>query len=160
MGKPQTKDIDKGYKAIFKELRKLEENPYVKIGIQAQDASKQAEGGPSLIVIAASNEFGTDRIPERSYIRKTHDENINEWSDLIKGLKDKIYQGSMTVDQALDFLGLTIETAIKAKIQTTDPDWEPNAPMTIEQKGSDKPLIDTGQLINSIRYQKFMKGEK
>jgi hypothetical protein len=28
----------------------------------------------------------------------------------------------------------------------------PNAPMTIDKKGSDHPLIDTGQLVSSITY--------
>lgn len=36
----------------------------------------------------------------------------------------------------------------------TDPrnNWPPNAPSTIERKGSDKPLIDTGELRKSISY--------
>jgi hypothetical protein len=31
-------------------------------------------------------------------------------------------------------------------------DYVPNSPTTIEGKGSDRPLIDTGQLLNSITY--------
>jgi hypothetical protein len=30
--RPKTKDIDRGFKGIIKELRKLEKKPYVKIG--------------------------------------------------------------------------------------------------------------------------------
>lgn len=30
--------------------------------------------------------------------------------------------------------------------------WPPNAPSTVERKGSDRPLIDTGNLRNSITY--------
>lgn len=30
--------------------------------------------------------------------------------------------------------------------------WAPNAPSTIEQKGSDKPMIDTGEMRRAIRY--------
>jgi hypothetical protein len=41
-----------------------------------------------------------------------------------------------------------------AKRQFTDPanGWAPNAPSTIAQKGSDKPLIDTGELRRDITY--------
>jgi hypothetical protein len=41
-----------------------------------------------------------------------------------------------------------------AKRQFTDPDngWAPNAPSTIAAKGSDKPLIDTGELRRDITY--------
>ncbi|GAB6170553.1 hypothetical protein JCM15765_03880 [Paradesulfitobacterium aromaticivorans] len=30
--------------------------------------------------------------------------------------------------------------------------WEPNSPLTVEQKGSDNPMIDTGELRKSISY--------
>lgn len=41
-----------------------------------------------------------------------------------------------------------------AKRWFTDPrnGWRENAPATIERKGSDKPLIDTGELRRSITY--------
>lgn len=41
-----------------------------------------------------------------------------------------------------------------AKRWFTDPDngWAPNAPSTIAAKGSDKPLIDTGELRRDITY--------
>lgn len=32
-------------------------------------------------------------------------------------------------------------------------DWEPNSPLTIERKGSSKPLIDKGDLRRSITYE-------
>ena len=31
--------------------------------------------------------------------------------------------------------------------------WVPNAPATIRRKGSDRPLIDTGQLVNAVEYE-------
>jgi hypothetical protein len=41
-----------------------------------------------------------------------------------------------------------------AKRWFTDPrnNWPPNAPSTVEEKGSDRPLIDTGQLRRAITY--------
>jgi hypothetical protein len=41
-----------------------------------------------------------------------------------------------------------------AKRWFTDPrnNWAPNAPATVEEKGSDKPLIDTGELRRSITH--------
>jgi len=30
--------------------------------------------------------------------------------------------------------------------------WAPNSPRTVKRKGSDRPLIDTGQLRKSITY--------
>ena len=37
-------------------------------------------------------------------------------------------------------------------------DWPPNSPMTIKAKGSDKPLIDTGEMRKSITYVVRDKG--
>ena len=34
----------------------------------------------------------------------------------------------------------------------TNGNWKPNAPLTIELKGSSHPLIDTGQMRQSITY--------
>lgn len=43
--------------------------------------------------------------------------------------------------------------------QITNGEFEPNAPMTVQRKGSDHPLIDTGQLRRGISYVICKKGE-
>lgn len=47
-----------------------------------------------------------------------------------------------------------------ARAWFTDPnnDWAPNSPKTIENKGSDKPLIDTDQMRKAITYVVRDKG--
>lgn len=56
------------------------------------------------------------------------------------------------VAQGLERAGLTAQNA--SRNWFTDPrnGWAPNAPSTIQRKGSDRPLIDTGALRNSITY--------
>ena len=55
--------------------------------------------------------------------------------------------------QQLEALGLTAVAALKNNITSGgDPAFAPNAPSTIARKGSDRPLIDTAQFLNSINY--------
>ena len=58
----------------------------------------------------------------------------------------------MTVEKALDILGLTIENDIKAFIR--DGEIDPKSLRAIEESGTT--LWDTGQLINSITFVKVM----
>ena len=48
--------------------------------------------------------------------------------------------------------GLTAQNAVRAWFTDPRNHWAPNAPSTIARKGSDKPLIDTGELRKSITY--------
>ncbi|HHF4956006.1 TPA: hypothetical protein ACPO4B_002021, partial [Haemophilus influenzae] len=41
----------------------------------------------------------------------------------------------------------------KQKKTLTSYPWTPNAPSTRRRKKSSKPLVDTSQLVNSIRYK-------
>ena len=43
--------------------------------------------------------------------------------------------------------------------QMVEGEFVPNAPSTIRKKGSDKPLIDTGQLRQGVSYKICRKGE-
>lgn len=52
----------------------------------------------------------------------------------------------------LDKLGLLAQGIVRDWFDNPANGWPPNADYTIEQKGSDRPLINTGQLRNSMNY--------
>ena len=64
----------------------------------------------------------------------------------------------MTLPRALGLLGARMSADMKMTIKNRIP--PPLQPETIRRKGSDVPLIDTGQLINSITWAVLTKGEK
>lgn len=142
------KIIDRGWKRIEREM-KLANNSFTKIGLQENATNKEGE---DLVEIAATNEFGDPgrRIPERSFIRSTTDEVRPEAFRLMKTGLGRIIDGKTSARKVLGKVGLFMETKIKKKI--TDLRTPPNAPLTIALKGSDNPLIDTGQLRQSIRH--------
>lgn len=147
----EIKDIDLGWRRIKKEL-KLIDKSYTQIGVQ-KDAGE--EDGQSIAAIAAYNEYGTDNIPSRSFMRSTFDEQQVKLKAVIKKQHSLILKGERTVKRSLGLIGEYMEGAIKKKI--TDLKTPPNKPATIRAKGSSNPLIDTGRMRASIRHVEVLK---
>lgn len=89
-------------------------------------------------------------IPERSFIRSTFDEKENAWYEFIEMQLEKVVYGEITGKQLLDRLGARITADIQMKIRNIH---EPgNAPLTVQNKGFDNPLIKTGQLRQHVTW--------
>lgn len=142
-------DKDLGWKKILRNMRKIDAKA-VKVGIQ--DGDKTFDGKESLAYVASLHEFGSPggKIPERSFIRTAIDKNERKINNLSDRLALKILDGSVTVRGALDLIGLSVTGMIQEQI--TDGDYVPLSPATIKKKGSDKPLIDTGHMWQSVRH--------
>ena len=56
-----------------------------------------------------------------------------------------------SLDKIADFLGMELENRIRLKILSNIP--PPNAPSTIEKKGSSHTLIDSGIMLGSVSHQ-------
>jgi hypothetical protein len=56
--------------------------------------------------------------------------------------------------------GMIGQNAARAWFTDPENNWDPNAPETIAQKGSDRPLIDTGELRKSIVYILRERGQR
>lgn len=106
------------------------------------------KGGESMAEIAAQNEFGTDRIPERSFIRSGWDMNISTIERVVDNQVGAVADGTQTVPLALSTIAQVVKSIIQLRIdQIYSP---PNSPVTIALKGSSKPLIDTGQMRAAV----------
>ena len=55
-------------------------------------------------------------------------------------------------ERHLRLAGMTAQNVVRAWFTDSRNHWPPNAPSTIKRKGSDKPLIDTGQLRKAMTY--------
>lgn len=92
------------------------------------------------------------KIPERSFLRTGHDENADRILKQTERALGQVLAGKMSVDDMLDLYGQQMATAIKKYMR--DLSQPANHPYTTEQKGSSNPLVDTGQLIESIMWEK------
>lgn len=154
-------DTDMGMEAVVAEIEKLN-NSYVTVGFQQGTVTRsQTKGqrskkaGLSMPQIAAQNEFGTDIIPARPFMRTAVDSNREKINKAISGQYDKIVAGESTVKKSLNLLGLYMTGLIQKQIRATH--YPPNAPSTIARKKSSHPLIDFGQMIQSVRHEVYIK---
>jgi hypothetical protein len=156
----KTKIIDKGAELILQNVRAVASGkPFIKIGIQGELALEQKKSDDpndksklTNVEVATFHEFGGegDRPPERSFIRSTMDDKDAEFREFEKKQVGKLLDGKQTVEGALGLIGLKIQRAMQEKIRSKIP--PPLAQSTIDRKGSSTPLIDTGQLIQSLTY--------
>lgn len=117
---------------------------------KAKRKPKAGERGTlTLAQVAKYNNEGTKKIPARPFMKtamqtsfaKKNSKKIKaQLAGLIQG------KGAKGILQALGVLGTS---SIQHNIRNGD--WKPNSPSTVKKKGSDKPLIDTSQLLQGVR---------
>jgi len=134
-------DKDLGMDKLIREIRN--EAAIVDIGLHEGDSDDVKDR-------ATKNEFGFGTTPERSFIRSTIDENAERYLKAAGILVGMMIDGEISKFEALERMGQQIERDIKEKIVNLK--TPPNAPRTIMEKGSDNPLIDSGEMLASIRY--------
>ena len=125
------------------------EKKEVAIGVQADAVDE--ETGEYIAVRALYNELGTVHIDARPFISSTSDERRNDWwAKFEQGLNKALY-GTSHADAPFELSGLLAQRDITNKIR--DIKTPSLAQSTIDRKGSSNPLIDTGQMRQSIRYE-------
>jgi hypothetical protein len=144
------KDRDRGYRALVRRVYGMKA-PVITVGILSEAGKDTYEDGLTVLEVAVFNEFGTDRIPERSFIRAWFDENEGRLRTALSRMTVSVIAGKRTKEQALELLAQACVGQIQKRIANgISP---PNADSTIDRKGSDKPLVDTGQLRSALGYR-------
>lgn len=147
-------------KDFDKQIARMEElaNSYVLVGFQQGSVTRsqvkgkrRKEAGKPMAQIAAENEFGTKTTPARPFISTSFDENRDKLNNIIANEYGKIIDGDSTVRKSLNLIGLFGVDIIQQKIRAIQ--TPPNSPRTIAIKKSSKPLIDFGQMIQSVRHK-------
>lgn len=127
----------------------------VRVGIIGAPASVP-HGGSDVTngEIALWMEYGTQHVPERSFIRRTLRDPavLAEFRAIEERLVGAAIAGKMLRDRALGLLGAWMTSQIQTTI-TDDKVTPPLAPATIAAKHSDKVLVETGQLARSVSWE-------
>jgi hypothetical protein len=105
----------------------------------------------TVLEVAIFNEFGTNSIPARSFLRAWFDENREKIGTTAAKLMKSVVKGERTRDEVLELLGQWAVGQIQLRISAGI--GPPNAASTVAQKGSSKPLIDSGVLRSSVTYR-------
>lgn len=116
-----------------------------------KDAQPYPEDGTSVAMVAAAHEFGNSQVPERSFLRSTFDEQQKKYIGMASKLFKKVVDGKMTTLKIANLIGSEAQDDVIDKINSIK--TPPNSAATIARKGEDNPLVDTGHLKKSIRYE-------
>lgn len=144
----EVKLIDHGFDNIIRQALKLD-GKGVKVGIRRGKGSHE---GTDMLDIAVYNHFGTATIPARPFVSDCAEKNAGQIQEAQKRLAYLVYQGGLSADGALAELGAWYVNVQKGHILHGG--WTPNAPATVKRKGSNKPLVDTGQLVNTVDWER------
>lgn len=96
--------------------------------------------------LAAELHFGSARTPARPFL----DDALNKDKvKLLVAIKEQLEKESPNWDKVGTMAVGAVQEYVRSDNYKTT---VPNSPVTIEHKGSDTPLIDGGDLINSVTY--------
>lgn len=155
---------DGPWRRILAAVNDLDDS-YVKVGVLAETGDSEHGEGESgditILELAAIHEFGSPAagVPERSFIRRTF-QNSEDWLPQFQSkLAKAVIQGKISHERALEILGKKCVDEVKNTITEGEGVPPPLEQSTIDAKGSSRPLVDTGQLVNSISYEVVMGGD-
>jgi hypothetical protein len=162
-------DKDVCYSRVVRASRSLN-NSYVKVGFPEEgkvgrpylegSKHKRMTTMSEVATNAARQEFGSENrttpVPARPFMGPAIDGNRDQINIIIKGLLDNVISGSIRPRTALRALGEEGAGLIKRSIEEfSTPGLKPR---TIQKKGSDKPLIDRGQMVESVSFKVVSNG--
>jgi hypothetical protein len=133
---------------------KINKHAHTKVGFQRKDGKKEKKNDVLVVDVAIANEFGTSKIDARSFMRTYFEENKERLAKIGGNMYTDVLLGKLDVKKGLSMLGEYAKAGVQKKID--DIDFPPNAPSTIKKKGSSKPLIDTGQMRQSITHEEVL----
>lgn len=80
-------------------------------------------------------------------------ENKKRIAEQLKQVITDALDGDTNIMKAdLNGAGMVAQNAVRDWFTNPKNEWAPNSPLTVKRKGSDRPLIDTGELRKSISY--------
>jgi hypothetical protein len=154
--RPPTKfkitDTDLGWKRLMKSFGDTSK-VNVQVGVFPSAGKHAGDSTLTMTKLASIHEYGAPsrNIPERSFMRATFSEKASAIEAKVIKLAKKLVKDGSGKEKAMGLLGEYIKGLMQARIRKGIP--PPNKPATVAKKGSSTPLIDTGQLINSIEWK-------
>lgn len=158
-------EIDLGWDEIVASLLKEgERKPVADVGVVGASAAEEHDG-PTNVDLASMHEFGgkDGRPPERSFIRSTVTAKRRSYDEIFSRGAKLVYERKTDVDTILGLVGSKSQSDVRATIRAgIEPELAESTQAAKERAGKagSTPLIDTGQLINSITYIVRKEGDE
>lgn len=156
---------DMGWNHIIREVKKASKGPYTAVGyLEGKEVSPPTKTGSNhepinnmddLVLIAIANNFGTEDIPKRAFFSEAFDNNFDDIKNKMRILWNSVLRGKLTTEKALEIGGFYMKSLIEKQIKSGK--FTPLNKRTVARKNSSKPLIDRGQLLNSLDQEVNLK---
>jgi hypothetical protein len=150
--------IGQGSKAGYYKQGVYHANMRKKLGYTGAAYQRPPEGGDAVLTnpeLAAKHEYGVG-VPRRSMLRMPfhlHGDKVlkEAQADARVQLAQLQRNPRGTAKKLLDRVGIAGENLVQEAFDTRGfGSWKPNAPLTVELKGSDAPLIDSAQMRHAV----------
>ena len=143
---------DTGAKKIGEQLSALGKLA-ITIGFQGSTALElYPDGKINVATVALYNEFGTQNMPARGFMRRSIAENLNAIQNELAVNFALVAELRISAIDAMDNVGRFVADLMVDAIDTA-PTWAaPLAPSTIKAKGHADPLFETGLMKKSITW--------
>jgi hypothetical protein len=141
-------DIDTGWRATKRALAGLDG---LRVDAGLFDGENASKG--------AYNEFGTARIPPRPWLSIAADTNYLRLGTMTAKAVEHVADRKATALQAITPIGLFMRDAARSVIEQQRVGGPPLAPDTIERKGHDDKLVDSGDLLAAIDFEISQDGD-
>jgi len=125
----------------------------ISVGIPKEESSQKDGQTLFLADIANKNNFGSysQNVPARPFGTTTVPRYKPQIQKIVQIQMNAILEKGKDVKKGFDSIGAVCAGYMKKNL--TDGEWTPNAPYTIQMKGSDQPLIDEGLMRQSITWR-------
>ena len=139
--------------ALLKRLDQLN-GTEVEVGFFEEDRYGPENDNLPVATVAAYNEFGTTHNPQRPFMSDAFTDGMSQrkMASLMGDVFEASMKNGMATKRLLNVLGRITGELIEISIQQYAATGG-NSPATIKAKGKDTPLIDTGKMIESVRFQ-------
>jgi hypothetical protein len=144
----------------------LQSNEYVKIGVLGK-SQPRSDAGPSNVELAATHEFGKDRVPQRSFLRLTAHQAKGAFQSFVNASANGIFR-AITENRwhnILELFGAKWTEYVQDTFAAQGyGEWPELSPVTLLRRKNPKHLSlaklretslmlqDTGALLRSITY--------
>lgn len=147
-----------GLPGVMRALKSMERDA-VSVGVHESAGNHKDEdgqdSGATVAEIAAFNEYGTPTIPERPALRQAIEQNRKKYFGQLNRILGRIIENPTMSRNLMGKIGTVVQNDMqKSIVELSSP---PNSDSTIAAKNSSNPLIDTGQYVNSVRWEYLNK---
>ena len=168
-----------GLIATLERIRKAVKDSSVKVGVfgaaKQQNGKDDGKWSIGVVELAVIHEYGAPNahVPARSFLGSTIGIYRRHYAQLAAELLGKVYEGKLSVERALNLLGMQVANDVKRRIEQglIKQDLAPSTIAAKLRKGAwnanglsagaaPRALIDTGRLKESITWEVEVNGHE